>query len=1466
MGINPGKTYDVAILSSTKGVYSDKPCFLQGATMPEAPVCLNVASLSPTLLQVQWQKNNTEGAQYFHINHNGSASYINASRESACSSSTTICSFNVTSLGPGRTYNVTVAALSHDIKNNQSCSLIGTTMPNAPNCSHVSAVNTSTVQVSWYKDYVGGGTDFVIHLNGGVYNYTVSNETACSTFSLCSYIINGLVPASQYDIRILASTYGVMNNDGCFLFGITMPESPVCLNVTSFSPTALQIYWRVNYAGGAIIYFLINHDGSASYTNVSKEIACLPNSALCNHNITDLQPGKTYDIQIFTSAYGVLNSHSCSLLGTTMPNTPDCSQVKTLSTSALQVFWRINVTGAATDFNIRVDVQNVTVSMTDICDASYDSFYLCEYNVTGLHPGSVYNVAIFSSTSGIQNDKFCSLHGTTMPEAPTCLNVTSLSPTVLQIQWQTTYTGGATYFHISHNGSASYINISRDSACSSSATLCGFNVTALEPGKRYSITVSAFSYGIQNNHSCLLLGTTMPYPPHCSHVSAVNTSALQVHWYKYVSKGGTDFVIQVDGSMFNYTVSEQTACSYSSYCSYTVNELVPGSEHDIKIFTSSYGILNNMGCSLFGITMPNQPTCLNATTLNTSAIRVFWQKPVGATHFQIKLDANDTDVNVSSKVDCLSSSVCSRIINDVTPGSRHVFKIFASARDVQNIQSCSVLGTAVPSEPIQFKILERTPHNFTIKWEDGTGSRDFYRVYYTCSSPNEPSEYRQDHKDLKPTEKTYTSIYLEPGTHCELNVYAVVIAGILSSPLIGSVSTTETAPGPVSYFNISEAASTYVKINWLPPSRKNGIIRGYILTVRDTEGVCVDTIQCLQHANVSKQLIGHKDHVYQDTIPWTDNANCSTDISSNCRSLLLSNLKPYYTYRIGIKAYTICSGSQIFVNATTLSTAPPYPSRTTKQSTAHVTDPTRQIAIDLPLSDFLCSTVYGFPESWGVVVSHHSKATDHPFRGNTSDFRTKLGLKYKSWRDIQDQDNFPPYLATHLAWKPTESCDARNRRSTETQKGPAIVSYIIGQDGDCSGTDQRYCNGYLKQNTEYSIRVYVCTSGGCTESFWSPPIKTDKDSTSLIIVLSVISSSLLLFCIVAVVILKLRSMLCFKVYKIEDTETFTYDTPFGMGGSKLKIHRPIKLSELQSHVNTMHRDSNVGFSTEYKFLKEIEPKHSTEAAESQACRSKNRYTNILPYDHSRVKLLPIEDEEGSDYINANYIQGYNSKREYIATQGPLPATRDDFWRMVWEQSAEIIVMLTKCTEKGRVKCDKYWPDVNEPVYHGELIVNVSSESILGDYIIRVIQLRLAQMTKKVYHFSFLNWPDMGCPKAPTALLNFVTSVRTYVKPNFQSPIVVHCSAGVGRTGTFIAIDHLMQQVRDYDEVDIFNLVYEMRNQRCNMVQTEDQYVFIHDSILEYITENVDGEEEEGIYINKDADHNNVYENTTFIQD
>ncbi|XP_047545414.1 tyrosine-protein phosphatase 10D-like isoform X6 [Vanessa atalanta] len=244
------------------------------------------------------------------------------------------------------------------------------------------------------------------------------------------------------------------------------------------------------------------------------------------------------------------------------------------------------------------------------------------------------------------------------------------------------------------------------------------------------------------------------------------------------------------------------------------------------------------------------------------------------------------------------------------------------------------------------------------------------------------------------------------------------------------------------------------------------------------------------------------------------------------------------------------------------------------------------------------------------------------------------------------------------------------------------------------------------------------------------------------------------------------------------------------------------------------------------------PDKFTDTAADLPCnRPKNRFTNILPYDHSRYKLQPVDDEEGSDYINANYVPGHNSPREFIVTQGPLHCTRDDFWRMCWESGSRSIVMLTRCVEKGREKCDRYWPYDTRPVYYGDIAVTALNESRYPDWTVTELAVCRGAEQRVLRHFHFTTWPDFGVPDPPTALARFVRAFRERCPPDTR-PVIVHCSAGVGRSGTFITLDRALQQLDAHAEcLDIFGMVHAMRRERVWMVQTEQQYICIHQCVV-----------------------------------
>nr|XP_055073373.1 receptor-type tyrosine-protein phosphatase delta-like isoform X33 [Misgurnus anguillicaudatus] len=281
-------------------------------------------------------------------------------------------------------------------------------------------------------------------------------------------------------------------------------------------------------------------------------------------------------------------------------------------------------------------------------------------------------------------------------------------------------------------------------------------------------------------------------------------------------------------------------------------------------------------------------------------------------------------------------------------------------------------------------------------------------------------------------------------------------------------------------------------------------------------------------------------------------------------------------------------------------------------------------------------------------------------------------------------------------------------------------------------------------------------------------------------------------------------------------------------------HPPIPVMELADHIERLKANDNLKFSQEYE---SIDPgqQFTWEHSNLEVNKPKNRYANVIAYDHSRVLLSAIDGIPGSDYINSNYIDGYRKQNAYIATQGALPETFGDFWRMIWEQRSANIVMMTKLEERSRVKCDLYWPNRGTETY-GLIQVTLLDTVELATYCVRTFALYKNGSSEKreVRQFQFTAWPDHGVPEHPTPFLAFLRRVKSCNPPD-AGPMVVHCSAGVGRTGCFIVIDAMLERIKHEKTVDIYGHVTLMRAQRNYMVQTEDQYVFIHDALQEAVT-------------------------------
>jgi len=629
------------------------------------------------------------------------------------------------------------------------------------------------------------------------------------------------------------------------------------------------------------------------------------------------------------------------------------------------------------------------------------------------------------------------------------------------------------------------------------------------------------------------------------------------------------------------------------------------------------------------------------------------------------------------------------------------------------------------------------------------------------------------------------------------------------------------------------------KLSWLPPAYHNGIINGYWVRYSGRNNETDQTLGTKSVKIDAKKAAKLSEAFYE-----------------------LTELEGGATYQVSIQAVNQAGIGSISVIKFTAPVHIPISNNITIDL-EKVTKTARTINIWIEKSFF--SNKNGEVVHFSVIVTEISE-------NNPSNNATESNAVVSSY--IENQKNSG-------LWQPyqTQEKQAWFTRFREQMKSAesASFSYTIGDEKECKSN---YCNGPLKADTAYRIKLRAFNDAGFVDTPYSDEIRTEKlpakDSpimNILVIVISVLVSLGAVGGIVAVVLLKCRrSLLCMKKanpigdgYVSKSTSGFSLPLNFNnsMGSSpannslssdsnnliimnnvtnKVEVtSKPIKVAQFTEHYKNLSKNSDYLFATEFESLKDVGTKQSQTVADLPINRPKNRFTNILAYDASRVELDAFNTDptsefyDGLDYINANFIPANNSKREFIATQGPLAHTKDDFWRMCWDCDVKAIVMLTKCLEGNRERCERYWPTDSLPVMYGSIEVSVLKEHSYSEWNIAEIKLTKSDITKRLWHYHYTQWPDFKVPDNPLSLIQFTRVLRDRVRHG-QEPIVVHCSAGVGRTGTFIVLDTLMQQIGTCETIDIYGQVYEMRKHRVQMVQTEAQYICLHQCALKLIEE------------------------------
>ncbi|ODN01275.1 Tyrosine-protein phosphatase 69D [Orchesella cincta] len=283
---------------------------------------------------------------------------------------------------------------------------------------------------------------------------------------------------------------------------------------------------------------------------------------------------------------------------------------------------------------------------------------------------------------------------------------------------------------------------------------------------------------------------------------------------------------------------------------------------------------------------------------------------------------------------------------------------------------------------------------------------------------------------------------------------------------------------------------------------------------------------------------------------------------------------------------------------------------------------------------------------------------------------------------------------------------------------------------------------------------------------------------------------------------------------------------------------PIPKDQLVTAFLERHKDSDLGFQQEFEKLPDRFCDRTSEASDSRDNVGKNRYPDIKAYDQTRIRLSTSDGN--ADYINANLVVGYKERKKFICAQGPMDGTVNDWWRMIWEQHVHFILMLTNVEEYNKTKCAKYWPSEGSTNY-ADFVVTHSSELRYSDFLVRYLKLSKNRPSssnddspkeeREVLQYHYLVWKDFMAPEYPVGILRFIKRFNEMYSPD-KGPILVHCSAGVGRTGTLVALDSMLQELREEERVSIFNTICDLRHQRNYLVQSLKQYVFIYRALME----------------------------------
>uniref|UniRef100_A0A8C1E9S2 protein-tyrosine-phosphatase n=1 Tax=Cyprinus carpio carpio TaxID=630221 RepID=A0A8C1E9S2_CYPCA len=1397
------------------------------------------------------------------------------------------CSFN--KLMPGHTYTITVTTNSGD--RSSSAHVSGRTVPAQVTQLRVSNQgSTDALQVSW--DGAAGEVDLyrllLIHNSVVMKNESVPpNVTSYHFQGLRSGALyrtvlttvhrgdlsrqtvadgrTGNTPKTQHQVCVIKKHTGYLLNKGANKQITSInPDSvfPAAVRDVTVSNNGrmdfLSVYWR--HAAGDFDYYHV----SIKHNNIFQQNKTVPKTQ--NECVfSGLVPGRLYTVIV--STWSGKYESSVSTHGRTLPAGVQNLTLADSGTEDLLVTW-VSAPGDVDHYEVQLLFNDMKVFPPITLNSSTNRYLL-----SSLTPGRLYKIVV--STFSGPNLSVQFIKGRTVPSKVKNILISNAGQSSsLRVNW-TPGQGDVDHYAVSLSqtgGQAEERSIPKH--------VHEISFQGLLPGQQYMITVTSVCGSLINNSTAT--GRTVP-----SSVSALqvedqrSTSSLLVSWQagRGVYDGYQLQLLDERGSLV--ANSSQTAEASQQY----FRQLTPGKKYRVVMQTTSGGI-SSKAVIAEGRTYPAIVNNLSVISNTTTSLSFRWDLPDGEFDgFDVFLYTGDESLQ-DQKTGMMNMQDCS--FQNLQPGTQ--YKVVVLTRSGDQTNDTSIWARTVPAA-VTFLCADnrRSSESLWLSWKQAGGEVSSYTLLIY-----NPDGTQQEEQSLGPESRSYTFQRLVAG-----RLYQAVVLTHSGDQTNMATTTGRTDPRPPISFSFGEINNTSLEITWSVPENTdyddfdlqwsprdhlsvfnpyhsptsgNHILKGmypgrqYNISLRTVSGAGTSnpTYSSPVHRSIRtkpervQSLHCRPQNSTAISCSWSPPKADFDSYTIEClrkgsqrmvysqRTVkentvyLIKDLEPHKQYIVSVKVISDSMTSEaVMENVVTMIDRPPLPSIRIDENTVKVTKST--IFFQFNCSWF--SDINGAVKHFTIIVTESDDSENQqPYQHHP----------LPSYLDYRSNSSVKAYQTSYFLSHCDESQNTVQEFEIHLGSG---MEHLGGRcdpkpSADASQHQAIFCDGPLKPKTAYRLSVRAFTKLNedlpalYTDTYLSEPIMTDAEPLSGVIA-GVSAGLFLIATMVGLIVLLICRQKVHKMSAQEPVVRMSLRRERQPSGSHVLVrgvvfsnYSPISITHFESHLTKLRADSNYLLSEEYEDLKDVGHNQPQDAALLPENRGKNRYNNILPYDSTRVKLSYVDDDSCSDYINASYIPGNNFRREYIATQGPLPGTKDDFWKMVWEQNVHNIVMVTQCVEKGRVKCDHYWPFDQEPLYYGDLVVQMQSESVLPEWTIREFKIcneEQLSYSRIVRQFHYTVWPDHGVPEITQSLIQFVRTVRDYInRTPFSGATVVHCSAGVGRTGTFIALDRVLQQLDTRDTVDIYSAVFDLRLHRTHMVQTECQYSYLYQCVRDVL--------------------------------